>query len=153
MEFRIVKKDSFVLVGYSAAGKWDKGVVHPIPDLWDKSTAFIRDEGAEEIIGVCLPPRSDQYFYTCGMEMESVNFHKITPGMTVHTFPAQTYMIFTHVGPDHKIPSTYANLWRVFDKEGYRIKKGMPELEVVKAEMFGKEETEGYVMDIWIPVE
>ncbi|MFD2043821.1 GyrI-like domain-containing protein [Ornithinibacillus salinisoli] len=153
MFFREIIRNSFVLVGYSAAGKWSGDIVYPIPELWAKSQKFISKGNIDEIVGVCLPPRSDHYFYTCGIEMQSVDFHKIEKGLTLHTFPKQKYVVFKHVGPSKEIPNTYGELWMVFDKEGYTIKEGMPEIEIVKADMFGKEETNEYEMEIWIPVE
>lgn len=153
MEFKEITKSSFVLVGFSAAGKWSGNIVNPIPELWDKSYKFICENNADKIVGVCLPPRSEHYFYTCGMEIESVDFYKIEKGMTIHTFPTQKYVVFKHIGHDKKIPNTYSRIWKIFDKEGYIIKEGMPEIEIVKTDMFGKEETDEYEMEIWIPVE
>ena len=152
MKFREVIKDSFVIVGYSSAGKWNGDIVYPIPQLWEEATKFI-DNNINEIVGVCLPPRSDHYFYTCGIEIESVDYFKIENGMTLHTFPEQKYVVFKHIGPSNKIPNTYWKLWRVFDEEGYMIKEGMPEIEVVKVDMVGKEESEEYEMEIWVPVQ
>lgn len=60
--------------------------------------------------------------------------------------------MFKHTGPSKRIPYTYGEIWRVFDKEGYTIKEGMPEIEIVNTDMFGKEETKEYEMEIWIPV-
>ncbi|SEH47074.1 AraC family transcriptional regulator [Halobacillus karajensis] len=153
MKFQELIRESFVLVGYSAAGKWDGEIVYPIPKLWTKAQKFITKSNEGEILGVCLPPRSNHYFYTCGIEMGFVDFHKIEKGMTIHTFPKQKYVVFNHIAPSKKIPYTYEEIWRVFDKEGYTIKEGMPEIEIVKTEMFGKEETNEYEMEIWIPVE
>lgn len=153
MEFKEIIKDSFVLVGYSAAGKWSGDIVYPIPELWDKSYEFFIDKTVDKIVGVCLPPRSDHYFYTCGIEIASVDFYKVVRGITLHTFPAQKYVVFKHIGKAREIPNTYGNLWKTFDQEGYRIKPGMPEIEIVETRMFGKEETNKYEMEIWIPVE
>ncbi|MBU8880890.1 GyrI-like domain-containing protein [Bacillus sp. FJAT-29790] len=152
MEFKEIIKSSFVLVGFSAAGKWSGDIVHPIPELWEKSYKFISENNVDKIVGVCLPPRSDHYFYTCGIEIESVDFHKVEQGMTLHTFPTQKYVVFKH-GHVKEIPNTYGELWKKFDKEGYRIKEGMPEIEIVDTNMYGKEETDEYEMEIWIPVE
>ncbi|NHM30815.1 GyrI-like domain-containing protein [Neobacillus terrae] len=153
MEFKELIKSSFVLVGYSAPGKWGSNIVYPIPELWEKSYKFISENNADKIVGVCLPPRSDHYFYTCGMEIDFVDFHKVEKGMTIHTFPAQKYVVYKHIGHVKNIPNSYGKLWKVFDQEGYRIREGMPEIEIVESNMFGKEETDEYVMEIWIPVE
>ncbi|OIK06475.1 effector binding domain-containing protein [Bacillus sp. MUM 13] len=151
MQFREILKQSFVILGFSAPGKWSGEMVHPIPDLLDQSyKEFGKDK--ENIIGVCLPPRSDHYFYTCGIEIEEVDFHKVKKGMTLHTFPEQRYFVFTHIGNANEIPNTYGQIWEIFDRKGYSIKKGMPEIEVVKSQMFGKEYTNEYEMEIWIPV-
>ncbi|WP_368505132.1 GyrI-like domain-containing protein [Alkalihalophilus sp. As8PL] len=152
MEFKEMIKSAFVLVGFSAAGKWSGDIVHPIPELWAKSYKFIRENKANKIVGVCLPPRSDHYFYTCGMESESVDFHKVEQGMTLHTFPTQKYLVFKHTGHVKGISTTYGRLWEMFDKAGYQIKEGMPEIEIVDANMYGKEETDEYEMEILIPV-
>lgn len=72
--------------------------------------------------------------------------------MTLHTFPQQKYVVFNHIGPSKEISNTYGELWKIFDGEGYTIKEGMPEIEIVKTNMFGKEETFEYEMEIWIPV-
>lgn len=85
--------------------------------------------------------------------MDSVDFHKIEKGMTLHTFPKQKYVVFKHSGPSNKIANTYGNIWRVFDEEGHIIKEGLPEIEIINTNMFGKEETNEYEMEIWIPVE
>ncbi|SEH46971.1 AraC family transcriptional regulator [Halobacillus karajensis] len=153
MEFQELIKNSFVLVGYSASGKWDDDIVYPIPKLWTKAQTFISKSDKEKIVGVCLPPRSNHYFYTCGMEMDFVDYHKVEKGMTLHTFPKQKYVVFKHIGPSQKIPYTYEEIWRMFDQEGYRIKKGLPEIEIVYTDKFGKEDTNEYEMEIWIPVE
>ncbi|WP_190238723.1 GyrI-like domain-containing protein, partial [Salipaludibacillus neizhouensis] len=63
------------------------------------------------------------------------------------------YVVFKHIGHVKEIPNTYGELWKIFDKEGYRIKEGMPEIEIVDTNMYGKEETDEYEMEIWIPVE
>jgi AraC family transcriptional regulator len=153
MEFKEIIKNSFVLVGYSAAGKWSADIVYPIPELWAKSYKFISENNVDKIVGVCLPPRSNHYFYTCGIEIESVDYDKVEKGMTLHTFPKHKYVVFKHIGPTKGIPNTYGELWTVFDKEGYTIKEGMPEIEIVKTNMFGKEETDEYEMEIWVPVQ
>jgi AraC family transcriptional regulator len=153
MEYREIIKQAFVLVGFSAAGKWDGEIVYPIPKLWEKAYQFFNENETNRIVGVCLPPRSDHYFYTCGMEMETVDFHKIKEGMTVHTFPTQKYVVFKHIGPAKEIPNTYGEIWQIFDQKGYSIKPGMPEIERVELTMFGKEEKDEYEMEILIPVE
>jgi AraC family transcriptional regulator len=76
----------------------------------------------------------------------------VEEGMTLHTFPEQKYAVFTHVGPAKNIPATYGNVWEVFDREGFQIKQGMPEIEIVKSHLFGKEEMDDYEMEIWIPI-
>ncbi|OCA88218.1 transcriptional regulator [Bacillus sp. FJAT-27225] len=152
MLFKEAIKGSFVIVGYSAAGKWNDGIVYPIPQLWALGSKFT-ENNVDQIVGVCLPPRSDHYFYTCGIEIESVDYFKIGKGMTLHTFPEQKYVVFTHIGPSNNIPNTYGELWRIFDEEGYTIKEGMPEIEIVKTAMVGKEESHEYEMEIWIPVQ
>lgn len=123
MEFKEIIKSSFVLIGFSAAGKWGGNIVYPIPELWKKSYKFISMHNVDEIVGICLPLRSDHYFYTCGFEIESVDFNKVEQGMTLHTFPTQKYRVFNHIGYAKRIPNTYRELWKVFDKGGYKIKK------------------------------
>lgn len=49
MEFKEIIKNSFVLVGYSAAGKWSGDVVYPIPELWVKSNEFISKYNIDKI--------------------------------------------------------------------------------------------------------
>ncbi|MBN3555684.1 GyrI-like domain-containing protein [Fictibacillus nanhaiensis] len=153
MEYQEVVKKSFVLIGYGAAGKWEGDWVYPIPSLWDRAASFIGEEGVDKIVGVCLPPRSDHYFYICGIELDSVDFNKIEEDMVLHTFPEQKYVVFTHRGNTDQIPATYGKIWREFDRKGYRIKAGMPEIESVRTDLFGKEESNEYEMEIWIPVE
>ncbi|PGK51726.1 AraC family transcriptional regulator [Priestia megaterium] len=153
MKFVEVVKEAFVLVGFSAAGRWDGKPVYPIPNLWAKAYEFIVDRNVDKIIGICLPPRSDHYFYTCGLEIDGVRYDKIEEGMNLHTFPKQKYVVFTHVGPANHIPNTYGELWTIFDKHEYQLKEGMPEIEIVKKDMFGKEEEDYYEMEIWLPIE
>jgi AraC family transcriptional regulator len=153
MEFQEVIRDSFVMVGYSSIGKWDGELVYPIPSLWKRAQSFIGQEGVDRIVGVCLSPRSNQYFYTCGIEIDEVNFHKVKKDMTLHTFPEQNYVVFTHRGQAKNIPATYGEVWSVFDRNGYCMKEGMPEIEIVRTDLFGKEEYYDYEMEIWIPVE
>jgi len=52
-----------------------------------------------------------------------------------------------------KICWTYWKLRETIDSEGYKIKKGNAEIEVVQAKMFGKEELPVYSMEIWVLVE
>lgn len=152
MEFKEMVKEAFVVVGYSAPGSWGGDFAYPIPELWEKAKEFITTDQADQIVGVCLPPRSDEYYYTCGVEMDSVAFRRMRKDLTVHLFPKQKYVVFKHIGPARNIPVTYHKLWKVFDEEGYLIEKGMPEIEVVNAHLFGKEDSGEYEMDIWIPV-
>ncbi|MBN8192924.1 GyrI-like domain-containing protein [Bacillus sp. NTK074B] len=152
MEFKEVVKEDFVLMGYSAPGSWGGDFAYPIPGLWEKAKEFITAYLADQIVGVCLPPRSDDYYYTCGMEMDSVAYRRMRKDLTVHLFPKQTYVVFKHKGPSRNISATYHKLWKVFDQEGYLIEKGMPEIEVVNVHWLGKEESDEYEMDIWIPV-
>ncbi|RDI39102.1 GyrI-like domain-containing protein [Falsibacillus pallidus] len=153
MDFIEKKKDSFTIVGFSAPGTWNSNVVHPIPDLWKKAYKVFVDQNPGHITGVCLPPRSNDYFYTCGVELDQVDFKKIGEGMTVHIFPAHKYVVFKHRGSAHEIPETYGEIWGIFDQDGYSITKGIPEIEVVPLQLFGKEYTDEYEMDIWIPVD
>lgn len=153
MEFQEVVKKAFVLVGYSSVGKWDGELVYPIPSLWKRAQTFIGQVGVEKIVGVCLSPRSNQYFYTCGIEIDRVDFYKVKEDMTLHTFPENKYVVFKHRGQAKNIPATYGEIWRVFDRNGYSIKAGMPEIEIVRTDLFGKEECDDYEMEIWIPVE
>ncbi|MFS8603341.1 GyrI-like domain-containing protein [Priestia megaterium] len=153
MEFKEVIKEDFVMVGFSGAGKWTKEVVYPISELWDKAYKSFLTKNPKQIIGVCLPPRSDHYFYTCGIEISSVLYSEIGEGTTVHTFPAQRYVVFKHTGPATMIPNTYGKLWDTFDSNGYKIKPGAPEIEIVNSDMAGQEQSPLYEMEIWIPVE
>ena len=57
-------KDAFVVIGYGAAGRWNDEMVYPIPHLWEKAYEYIADKDISKIVGVCLPLRSDQYYYT-----------------------------------------------------------------------------------------
>ncbi|MBW3112267.1 GyrI-like domain-containing protein [Bacillus sp. MCCB 382] len=152
MEFEEVVKEAFVVVGYSAPGSWGEDFAYPIPGLWEKAKEFVTTNQVDQIVGVCLPPRSDDYYYTCGFEMDSVTFRRMRKDLTVHIFPKQKYVVFKHIGPSNNIPVTYHKLWKVFDQEGYLIEKGMPEVEVVDGHLFGKEDSDEYEMDIWIPV-
>lgn len=138
MEFKEVIKEDFVLVGFSGAGKWTKDVVYPIPRLWEKAYQSFLNKKPKQIVGVCLPPRSDHYFYTCGIEIDAALYSEIGEGMTVHTFPSQKYVVFKHTGPATTIPNTYRELWDTFDKSGYIIKPGMPEIEIVNINILGK---------------
>ncbi|MHA7098726.1 GyrI-like domain-containing protein [Priestia aryabhattai] len=153
MEFKEIIKEDFVLVGFSDAGKWIKDIVYPIPKLWKKAYFSFFNKNPTQIVGVCLPPRSDHYFYTCGIEIDAVLHSEIGEGMTVHTFPSQKYVVFKHTEPAIKISNTYRELWDTFDKSGYTIKSGMPEIEIVNINMFGQEGSNEYEMEIWIPVE
>ncbi|MDU9694072.1 GyrI-like domain-containing protein [Priestia aryabhattai] len=153
MEFKEIIKEDFVLVGYSDAGKWTKDVVYPIPKLWEKAYLSFSNKIPKQIVGVCLPPRSNHYFYTCGIEIDAVLYNEIGEGMTIHTFPSQKYVAFKHTGPASTISNTYRELWDTFDKKGYTMKPGMPEVEIVDINMFGREESSGYEMEILIPVE
>lgn len=91
-------KDAFVLVGYSSVGKWDGELAYPIRSLWKGASSFIEEEGVDKIIGVCLSPRSNYYFYTCGIEIDSVDI--------LHTFPENRYVVFIHRGQAKNIPDT-----------------------------------------------
>ncbi|WP_198768363.1 GyrI-like domain-containing protein [Fictibacillus halophilus] len=42
--------------------------------------------------------------------------------MILHTFPENKYVVFTYRGQAKNIPTTYGEIWRVFDRNGYRIK-------------------------------
>jgi AraC family transcriptional regulator len=106
MEFQEVIRDAFVMIGYSSVGKWDGELVYPIPSLWKRAASFIGEEGVEKIVGICLSPRSNQYFYTCGIEIDSVNFHNVKEDMNLHTFPQNKYLVFTHRGQAKNISST-----------------------------------------------
>jgi AraC family transcriptional regulator len=153
MEFHEVIRDAFVMIGYSSVGKWDGVLVYPISSLWRRAESFIGEEGVEEITSYFLSPRCNQYFYTCGIEIDSVNFHKVRKDVTLHTFPENMYVVFAHRGQVKNIPASYEKIWRIFDRNGYSIKAGLPEIEIVQTNLFGKEECEDYEMEIWIPVE
>jgi len=152
MEFTIQKKPAFSLIGYSGAGKWKQPIVYPIPELWKKAEQFIKTHQPLYITGVCLPPRSDHYFYTCGIEQERVAYEEVNEGMTVHTFPFLRYAVFTHRGPAHLIPQTYDRIWNTFDEEGFNLLPGGPEIERVSVSLFGKEKADDYEMEIWLPI-
>lgn len=50
MKFKEFIKSSFVLVGFSAAGKREEDIVYPIPRLWEKSRKFISERDAKKLL-------------------------------------------------------------------------------------------------------
>jgi len=91
MRFQEVVKKAFVIVGYSSVGKigWRVGLSDT------KAQSFIGKEGVEKIVGICLSPRSNQYFYTCGIEIDSVNFQKVKEDMPSYVSKKQICGVYS----------------------------------------------------------
>ncbi|WP_239422168.1 GyrI-like domain-containing protein [Bacillus sp. CGMCC 1.16541] len=102
------------------------------------------------ITGICIPPRSDDYFYIAGMEVSDTE--RIPEGMSVHTFPTFTYVRYTHKGSVKQLFRTYEAIWSEwFPKTGYELVDG-PELEIVQATKAKHPDSDDYEMDIYIPI-
>ncbi|MGG4141557.1 GyrI-like domain-containing protein [Paenibacillus algorifonticola] len=157
MDYRIVEKEAFQIVGlsYEVSCKNGQNFID-IPKLWEAfnhsdapSELYSKGDGA--IIGVCLDGQPDKETFTYMIAT------KVTPDeadsekkYTARTVPAATWAIFTSTGP---LPDSLQNVFRRIFQEwfpatGYEHSGG-PELEVY---FEGDTCAEDYHCEVWIPI-
>ncbi|KGX92107.1 transcriptional regulator [Pontibacillus halophilus JSM 076056 = DSM 19796] len=151
---KLVVKESFTVIGVSNKGSHQNSEDDDvIKHLWGEMKTRYKevDVEAETITGVCLPPRSDDYFYIAGVESDKIV--NLPIGMKSFTFPACQYLVFLHEGHINTLFDTYHQIWNVLLPESsYQLAEG-PELEVVHIQQDLNPYSDDYVMEIWIPVQ
>ncbi|MBM7702930.1 GyrI-like domain-containing protein [Metabacillus iocasae] len=155
MQGKIVVKRGFSVVGVAKKGSHqNEKDATLISDLWEEILSRqleVADTLENDVItGICIPPRSDDYFYIAGMEV--CETERIPEGMSVHTFPTFTYVRYTHKGSVKHLFRTYEAIWSDwFPKTGYELVDG-PELEVVTVDKASHPFSDQYEMDIYLPI-
>jgi len=156
MDYRIVEKESFTLVGKTMEVSCsDGGQSHGISEFWAKSAAdgtigrIVSLVNGDTLYGVCLDmkPGTGDLTYMIAGETDSADSEA---GLSLKTIPAATWAVFPCVGP---IPGSIQNVFqRIFQEwfpaTGYEH-AGLPEMEVYPS---GNTEAEDYRCEVWIPV-
>lgn len=157
MNYRIVKKESFKIIGRSIRVSTVDGENYKtIPEFWqeinnngycERLSNYMGELG---ILGVCMDydPETEKMTYMAAVE-KPVN-RKLELEVEEKEIPAATWAVFEAVG---KMPDAIQKVWKRiysewFPSTGYEHAGG-PELEVY---LPGNPDSEDYKSEIWIPI-
>ncbi|WP_251038137.1 AraC family transcriptional regulator [Paenibacillus albidus] len=156
MEYRIVQKDSFTIVGKSVRVTTKDGEnIREIPKFWDRvntdgtADQLIQIGGDKDILGVCLDMdhAGEQFSYWVAVEAQP---DANTQEYETAVIPAADWAVFTSVGP---MPDAIQGLWqRIFQEwfpETDYEHAGGPELELYS---LGDIHADDYRSEVWIPI-
>ncbi len=155
MDYKILTKDTFQLVGLSRAVTTKNQQNYTIvPNFWKdvcQNGALQKMKATTDTTyGVCYDYNSEQeeFRYLIGIEGQPIDKLK---NYEVLDIPAATWAIFDSVGP---MPHTIQNIWkRIFSEwfpaTQYEHANNVPELEVY---LPGDPQSENYRCEIWIPI-
>lgn len=156
MEYRIVQKDSFTVVGKAIRTSTVDGEnSREIPKFWsdsyaDGTVSQIAALGKnEDVLGLCYDAEQDGEFFKYAIAVETDaagaddEFDRIQ-------IPAATWAVFTSVGPmPGAIQETWSRIYQEwFPNTGYVQAEG-PDFELYPP---GDNSSENYRCEIWIPI-
>lgn len=156
MDYKIVKKDEFTVVGKSIQVTTKDGEnFRRIPKFWeecneDGTTARLCTIGIDkDLLGVCMDVQYDQEQVTYVIAVEDSS-GMLVEGLVSRSIPASTWAVFTSIGP---MPGAIQSVWkRIFQEwfpsTGYEHSGGA-ELEVYP---LGDTSAEDYRCEIWVPI-
>lgn len=156
MDYRIVKKEEFKVVGVSKRISTENGEnLKVIPRFWCEinengvSEKLDKNIGKLGYLGIC---------YDYDMEQKSIKYMIAVEGEHIEglenyevlTIPSYTWVIFESIGP---MPQAIQKVWSKIYSEWFPATKyehaGGPELEVY---LEGDPDAEDYKCEVWIPI-
>lgn len=155
MDYKIIKKDAFKVVGKSIrVSTKDGDNFKKIPEFWndnyqngftERMSKFAGKMGG---LGICWNDYSDGSFtYVIGIEKPSIETGEVLQEFTV---PASTWAVFEAIGP---MPNSIQKVWgRVFSEwfsSSNFEHADAPELEVYPE---GDSQSEDYRCEVWVPI-
>lgn len=161
MDYKIVEKDSFTVVGKTRKFTDSNDGTENVPKFWGECKrnglygSLVNDlckgqTGAitgGESLGICVGEK-EGFTYVIGVEKPEGN---VLDGLDSFIIPAATWAIFNCVGP---MPGTIQGLWKSiyeewFPSTGYEQDYCIPDFEVY---MHGDMDSDYYRSQIWIPI-
>ncbi|WP_193750880.1 AraC family transcriptional regulator [Bacillus coahuilensis] len=156
MNYRIVEKDAFQVIGVSKVVSTVNGENHQvIPTFWDEVNESGVDEkiaklaGNQEYVGVCMDfdHPNERFTYFIGAE----DLANVTQSeLEKREIPRNTWAVFESVGPmPHAIQAVWQRIYSEwFPSTGYKHAGG-PEFELY---LPGDVTQEDYRCEVWIPI-
>ena len=156
MNYRIVKKDSFRVVGKVIKVSTNNGEnLRQIPEFWAKcntdgtSGKICSIDDKQDMLGICMEFEYDKEQFSYMIAIEDVA-NSICTGFETREIPAATWAVFTSVG---QMPHAIQNVWtRIFEEwlpaSGFEHGDA-PELEVY---LPGNPSAQDYKCEVWIPI-
>jgi AraC family transcriptional regulator len=156
MDYRIVQKDAFRVVGKSIKVSTKNGDnLRQIPEFWAKCNADGTSEkicsidNRQNMLGICMDFEYEKEEFSYIIAIEDVNNSRDT-GFETREIPAATWAVFTSVGPmPHAIQSVCARIFEEWLPASGFEHADAPELEVY---LPGDPSVEDYKCEVWIPV-
>ncbi|WP_164670860.1 AraC family transcriptional regulator [Virgibacillus doumboii] len=157
MDYRIVEKEAFQVVGKGIRTKTIEGQNHrDIPAFWDEShrngfaAALEKDCGEMGVLGICMELDIEHEELTYFICSEKSDQH-VPESWETKEIPASTWAVFPVIGP---IPEAIEKVWeRIFAEwfpsTGYEHRNA-PEMEVYPSD--GNVTAEDHHCEIWVPI-
>lgn len=156
MDYRIVKKDAFKVIGKAIKVSTKNGEnLRQIPQFWNEcnsngtSEEICSIDSRQNMLGLCLDFQYDKEEFSYMIAIEEVNNSKDT-GFQTREIPAATWAVFTSEGPmPHAIQNVWARVYEEwFPSAGFEHADA-PEIEVY---LPGDSSAEDYKCEVWIPI-
>jgi AraC family transcriptional regulator len=156
MDYRIVKKDEFKVIGKVLNVSTKDGEnLRKIPEFWERCNSDGTNEkicsidNRQNMLGICMDFEHDKEEFSYMIAIEDVNNSKDTC-FEIREIPASTWAIFTSVGPmPHSIQKVWERIFQEwFPATGFEHADA-PELEVY---LPGDASTQDYKCEVWIPI-
>jgi len=149
MDYKIVSKDAFDVLGMTRAFKAEKSF-DDLPKFWGEYFLSGYHKRVTGLMGVCQQERlaSADFQYTIGCEYKQGA--EIPNGFGLITIPASTWVVFKCVGP---MPQAIQAVWKRIYSE-WQPQAEYERIEEYDFELYteGDNQSKDYVSEIWIPV-
>ena len=159
MDYKIVSKDSFKVVGLSRRFSTKNGEnFKEIPKFWDEVNSseidniLINNQGDLGILGICTGfcEAKDEMKYMIAVQGDEIEALKSYKDYEVFEIPKSTFAVFESIGP---MPNSIQNTWHKIFAEWFPATQyehaNAPEFE---AYFSGDPHGEDYRCEIWIPI-
>ncbi|MBB6451702.1 AraC family transcriptional regulator [Salirhabdus euzebyi] len=157
MDYKIVEKDGFTVVGKSIRTTAEGGLNHiEIPAFWNESIQngfteeLVKNAGSLGVVGICMNFDKEQQNFSYLIGAEKSN-ESLPPDWEESQIPSATWAVFPVHGA---MPQAMHKVWeRIFSEwfpsTGYEHAGG-PEMEVYVSDT--DPFSENYYSEVWIPI-
>lgn len=155
MDYKIVKKDEFAVVGVSKVFRYDEAAA-AVPKMWAEYYETGKHEHVCSAYGISIDKDmgGNEFEYLIADNYNPIR--EIPDGFITRTIPAQTWAVFACRGAAAaSLPATHQKIFSEWlpGCRDYEIAAGYNiEMYSDPAEYPGGVEDEGYYSEIWIPV-